>query len=143
MAQEHSELVERNLQVGRAFFAAQDRLRGGPDAALCAPSYRAVIGGHPPMPREGHEAFAQAFYAGLPDGRHEIADVFATSDRVAVRFVIHGSHTAPLFGIPPTGRAVTVAGHVLMRIDADGRVDELLGIFDEAGLLRQLGVLPG
>jgi hypothetical protein len=34
-----------------------------------------------------------------------------------------------------------VAGHVLLRL-REGKVGELLGIFDEAGMLRQLGVLP-
>src|SRR6266511_1975368 len=28
------------------------------------------------MPREGHEAFARAFYAAFPDMRHAIEDVF-------------------------------------------------------------------
>jgi predicted ester cyclase len=67
--------------------------------------------------------------------------VFATEDRVAVRFIIRGTHTGSFFGIPASGRPIVVAAHVLMRV-ADGRVNELFGIFDEAGLLKQIGVLP-
>lgn len=59
-----------------------------------------------------------------------------------VRFVLHGTHTAPFFGIPATQKKVAVPAHVILRIRG-GRVRELLGIFDEAGMLRQLGVLPG
>ena len=128
--------------LGRRFFEEQDRLRGGPAPELCAPGYVAVLGGNPPMPREGHEQFARAFYAAFPDIRHEVQDVFANGDRVAVRFVLHGTHTGPFFGIPATGRPVTIAAHVLMQV-ADGRVTRLAGIFDEAGMLRQIGVLPG
>ena len=128
-------------ELGRRFFAEQDRLRGGPAPELCAPEYRATIGGNPPMPREGHEAFAVAFYAAFPDMRHTVEDVFATDDKVAVRFVLRGTHTGSFYGIPATGRSVTVAAHVLMHV-SDGKVTRLAGIFDEAGMLRQLGILP-
>jgi steroid delta-isomerase-like uncharacterized protein len=94
------------------------------------------------MPREGHEAFAKAFYAAFPDIRHDIQDVFTDGDRVAVRFVLHGTHTGSFFGIPATGRPVTIAANVLMQA-SNGRVAKLAGIFDEAGLLRQIGVIPG
>ena len=94
------------------------------------------------MDRAGHERFAAGFYAGIPDAHHAIGEVFATDSRVAVRFVIHGTHTGSFFGIPPTGRPVRVAANVLLHV-ADGKVERLFGVFDEAGLLRQLGVLPG
>ena len=125
----------------RAFFAAQDRLRGGPDPDLCAPGYQAWLGGWPAMPREGHEAFAAAFYAGFPDIFHTVDDVFVTGDRAAVRFTLRGTHTGSFMGIPPSGRGVVVVANVLMRFE-DGQVAELFGVFDEAGLLRQIGVLP-
>jgi predicted ester cyclase len=128
--------------IGRVFFEEQDRLRGGPAEDLCAAGYQAVLGGAPPLDRAGHEQFARAFYAAFPDLHHSIEEVFATSDRVAVRFVIDGTHRGSFFGIPPTGRRVRVCANVLMHLD-NGRVSRLFGVFDEAGLLRQLGVLPG
>jgi predicted ester cyclase len=73
---------------------------------------------------------------------HVIEDVFATRDQVAVRFVIRGTHTGDFFGLPPTGRPVTVAANVLMHV-SNRVVTKLAGVFDEAGMLRQLGVLPG
>jgi len=51
-----------------------------------------------------------------------------------------GTQTGPFFGMPPTGKRVTVSANILMRV-ADGKVHELVGVFDEAGLLRQLGAL--
>jgi predicted ester cyclase len=124
--------------LGRRFFEAQDRLRGGPDEALCAPEYTAVLGGNPPMDRAAHEGFALGFYGAFPDLRHEIEDVFAAGDRVAVRFVLHGTHSGAFFGVPPTNRRIRVAGHVILQVSND-RVAKLLGVFDEAGLMRQLG----
>ena len=130
------------IQLARDFFASQDRRHGGPDPELCAADYQAWIGGMPPMPREGHEQFGQAFYQGFPDIHHTIEDVFSADDRVGLRFVLNGTHTGSFMGIPPSGRTVTVVANILLRV-ADGRVAELWGVFDEAGLLRQIGVLPG
>lgn len=133
---------DANPQLAHDFFAAQDRLHGGPDPGLCTSDYQAWLGGAPPITRDGHEAFARAFYAGCPDIHHTIDDVFAAGDRLAVRFTLRGTHSGALFGIPPSGRHLTIVANVLMRV-RDGRVAELHGIFDEAGMLRQIGVLPG
>jgi steroid delta-isomerase-like uncharacterized protein len=130
-----------NAAVGRKFFAEQDRLRGGPAAELCASDYLAVIGSNPPMDRRGHEMFAKAFYAAFPDMTHSVDEAFASGDRVAVRFTLRGTQQAPFGGIPATGKSVTVSANVVMHI-AGGKVTRLFGAFDEAGLLRQLGVIP-
>jgi steroid delta-isomerase-like uncharacterized protein len=133
--------IERNRALGRAFFAAQDRMRGGPDPDLCAPGYQAHLGGNPPVDRAGHEAFARAFYAAFPDMRHEVEVASVDATAVTVRFTIHGTHRGPFFGIPATGKSVRVVANVILRV-SEGRVTELFGVFDEAGMLRQLGVLP-
>lgn len=126
--------------IGRRFFQEQDRVRGGPVPELCAPGYTAVLGGNPPMDRAGHEMFSRAFYSAFPDLSHSVDEVFGTGDRVAVRFTLRGTHSAPFFGIPATGKSVAVTANVLMHI-GDRKVTHLYGAFDEAGLLRQLGVL--
>jgi predicted ester cyclase len=131
-----------NRELGARFFAEQDRLKGGPADALCTGGYQAYLGGNPPVDRAGHEYFAKMFYAAFEGIHHTIEDVFATDDRIAVRFVLRGRHTGTFFGIPASGREVTIAANVLMHV-ADGKVSRLFGIFDEAGLLRQIGVLPG
>src|SRR5947199_1430295 len=99
-------------------------LRGGPAEDLCTAAYTATIGGNPPTNRAGHEGFAVGFYAGFPDAMHHIEEVFATEDRVAVRFVIHGTHTGNFFSIPATGRPIRTAANALLRV-ADGRVSNL------------------
>jgi len=77
MTQTDGAAVEANRALGRRFFEEQDRLRGGPAGALCAPGYRAEIGGNPPMDFAGHEAFARAFYTAFDGIRHDIEEVFA------------------------------------------------------------------
>jgi steroid delta-isomerase-like uncharacterized protein len=132
---------DTNRALGRKFFAEQDRLKGDLAPELCAPGYQARVGSAPTMDRTGHGGFGRAFYAAFPDLHHEIEQVIAEDDVAVVRFVLHGTHSAPFFGIPATNRRIAVPAHVILRIE-DGRISNLLGVFDEAGLLRQLGVLP-
>jgi len=133
--------IEANRDLGRRFFAEQDRLRGGPSPELCAEDYRAALGSNPVFDRSGHEGFARAFYAAFPDVRHDIEDVVADERSASVRFILRGTHTGSFFGIPPTGKAIAIPAHAILRTDGR-RVSELLAVFDEAGLLRQIGVLP-
>jgi steroid delta-isomerase-like uncharacterized protein len=133
--------IDAHRELGRRFFAEQDRLRGGPAPELCAPSYSARLGGNPPVDRNGHEGFARAFYAAFPDMHHEVELVVADESAVAVRFVLHGTHTGSFFGIPASGKRVEIAANVVLLV-SERRITELFGVFDEAGLLRQLGVLP-
>ena len=134
--------TETNRALGRHFFEEQDRLRGGPALELCAPSYRAHLGGNPAMDRAAHEGFALGFYGAFPDLHHVIEHVVATEDAVVVRFVLHGTNSGSLFGMPATGRAATIACIAMLFVE-NGKVVTLKAVFDEAGMLRQLGVLPG
>jgi len=133
--------LEQHRALARQFFAEQDRLRGGPAPELCAADYEARLGGNPPTDRAGHESFARAFYVAFPDVHHEIELVMAQENAVGVRFVLHGTHTGPFFGIPATRRRVSISANVFLHVK-DGKVKDLAGVFDEAGLLRQIGVLP-
>ncbi len=134
--------IETNGQLGRRFFQELDRLRGGPLPELCAPGYTARLGSNPAMDFASYQAFSSGFYAGFPDAEHDIEDVLATPDAAVLRFVLRGTHRGNFFGIPASGRSVQIVGHIILRI-REGKVLELLGVFDEAGLLRQIGVLPG
>ncbi len=129
-----------NVELGRRFFAAQDRLRGGPAAELCAPGYTARLNANAAVDRAGHESLAKAFYAALPEARHEIEEAFATDDRVAVRLVFRGRQTGTLLGVAPTQKTIAITVHAILHV-ADGKVTKLVEVFDEASLLRQLGLL--
>lgn len=136
------DLFATHERLGRDFFASQDQRRAGPDPALVHASYTAEIGGNPPMDLAGHDGFARGFYAGFPDIMHSVDEVIPGERGVALRFTLRGTHTGDFFGIPATGRAVTIRANILLHTK-EGRIARLQGIFDEAGLLRQLGVVGG
>ncbi|MGE0059829.1 MAG: ester cyclase [Dehalococcoidia bacterium] len=124
--------------VGRQFFEAQDRLRGGPDPVLCAVDYTADVNGNH-LDLEAHQAMAAAFYAGFPDLHHIVENVQTAeaAERVRVRAV--GTHQQDFMGLPATGKPIDVSIDAIMMIE-DGKVESLVIAFDQVGMLRQLGV---
>jgi predicted ester cyclase len=88
-----------------------------------------------------HQQSARAFSTAFPDLPHTVEQVVAVEDRVAVRFVIRGTHRAAFLGIPTTCNPIQISAVVTCRV-ADGRVSGLRGVFDQMSLMRQLGVVP-
>ncbi|GIV17303.1 MAG: hypothetical protein KatS3mg022_2738 [Armatimonadota bacterium] len=132
-------LTDTNRDIGRRFFEAQDRLRGGPDADLCASDYVARIGSNPSMTLSDHQGFASAFYAGFPDLHHTVEEIIADDATAVVRFTLRGTHLSLFMGIPPSGKSIEVEAIAILHI-ADGRVTALHAQFDQFGMMRQLGV---
>jgi steroid delta-isomerase-like uncharacterized protein len=89
----------------------------------------------------GHLAIVRLFRAAFPDQWWHIEDLIATEDKVVARTTMTATHTGDFFGIPPTGKSVSLAGVHILRI-ADGRIAEHWGSNDDLGLMRQLGVIP-
>jgi steroid delta-isomerase-like uncharacterized protein len=133
--------VEQTKAIGTKFFQEQDRLRGGPSRDLCAPGYVARIAGFPALDIAGHEHFSKAFYEGFPDLQHAVEEAVAEGDRVVVRFTLRGTHKGSFMGVPATGKPISVSAVAILKV-AGGKVSQLEGVFDQAGLMRQLGLLP-
>ena len=87
--------------------------------------------------REGVLAMLSAF----SDRQVEIADQVVNGDKVATRWTAIGVHSGEFNGIPATGRHVSMMGICIGRIGG-GKIVESWEVTDDAGLLRQLGVLP-
>jgi steroid delta-isomerase-like uncharacterized protein len=132
---------EQNKQTAVRFFAEQDRQHGPLAADLCAADYQAEIAGFPPMDREGHSQFGAMFYRAFPNLHHRIEETVAEDDKVTVHFTLHGAQTGDFAGIPPTGRDVTVPAIAILNL-REGKVYRLRAVFDQMGLMRQLGALP-
>jgi predicted ester cyclase len=77
----------------------------------------------------------------FPDLRVELEHEVADGDQVGFRYTIHGTHKGELFGIPPTGKPVTVSGMGMVRL-IDEKVVEAWQSWDLLSLLQQLGATP-
>jgi len=96
----------------------------------------------PPFPIAGGIAgplqIVSIFRTALPDLYLRNDILFAEGDRVVQHFVVTGTHSgADLFGVPASGRTLTISGINIFRI-ANGRVVERWGTINAAGLMQQL-----
>jgi steroid delta-isomerase-like uncharacterized protein len=97
-----------------------------------------------PVPFKGREAIRQRFLMqrrSFPDLHFTFEDMVAEGDRVVWRWTLRGTDQGGFMGRPPTGRAVTVPGVNLQRLE-DGLIVEHWSFPDLLGMLRQLGVIP-
>jgi len=134
MSMEHSKAVYRRY-LQEVFNQGQVELLD----ELLSPSY--VYHDAPPGTPPGAEGIKQVvkmFHTGFPDLEITIDDMVAEGDKVAVRTTTRGTHTGMIFGIPPTGKVVTMRGQTLVRIVA-GRLTDSWVNNDVMGLMNQLG----
>ena len=89
-----------------------------------------------------HDQTEYMVFGAFPDLIMRIDDIFGADDKVVVRFTLNGTNTGPLFGLPPTGRKVTMTGIGIYRFAPHGRIVEEWYENDAIGQMRQLGLLP-
>jgi predicted ester cyclase len=94
-----------------------------------------------PVGFDGVRAMYESIWAGMPDARIQIEDFLIDMDRLALRFVVTGTHTGPLLGVPPTGRDIRLDGQTVA-IVRDGKILERRTTADLLGVLIQMGALP-
>jgi steroid delta-isomerase-like uncharacterized protein len=91
--------------------------------------------------REGLKAILQAMHRAFPDLKMTVDAVVAEGDTVVQRRTYQGTHKGELFGIPATGKSITVSQITMSRV-ADGKFVEEWAETDFLGMLQQLGVVP-
>jgi len=94
-----------------------------------------------PPTRDGIVAFFHALIDAVPDAQIAAQDLLRDGDRVAIRFLLTGTHQGELFGAAGTGRSLEVEGITIVEFVGD-QVVERWNRLDDLGLLGQLGVLP-
>ncbi len=95
---------------------------------------------HHPLVGPGREAYARSvalLREGFPDLSEEVLDIVAEGDRVVVRYIERGTHTAAFMGLAPTGRRYEKHGFALYRL-AGGRLAEVWVQEDDRGFERQV-----
>jgi predicted ester cyclase len=139
--------AEENKALIRRYYEQIDKAaREKRDAAVLdefvAPDYV----NHNPPPGftpdlEGLKQASNHFLAAAPDGYHVVEDMIAEGDRVMTRLSAYGTQTGELFGIPPTGKEVSMTAIAIHRIE-NGKIVEHWGEADTLELMQQLGVVP-
>jgi len=89
---------------------------------------------------ENLERDVEMFRTAFPDMEATIGRLVAGEDRVSFLYTLTGTHQGEFDGIPPTNREVDAKGAAIARIE-NGLIAEYRIVFDNLGMLEQLGVL--
>jgi predicted ester cyclase len=121
----YDEVFDRhNLELADTFVAPQFKNHTAPPGLQDGP--------------EGIKALVRMLFAAFPDDRHDIEDIFAAGDRVAVRQLHHGTHEGAFLGLQPSGKHVSQAEIHIIRLE-EGLLVEHWGCRDDMSFLRQMG----
>lgn len=105
--------------------------------------YAAAVVDHMPIPgqprgREPMKDVVRLFRAAMPDLAMTLRGTVAQGAWGADWWTLTGTHSGKLFGVPATGRRVSIAGLDMVRVEA-GRVAELWHVEEMLQLAEQLG----
>ena len=135
--------VEINKVVMRRFLefinTASEKLAQeliSPDAIFHVPGRPEPIRGP-----AGYLAVIGMMRGGFPDIQWTLEEMIAEDDKVAARFTMRGTHRGTFFGVPPTGKTITVQAMNFYRLSGGQFVEER-GQPDMLGLLQQIGAVP-
>ena len=95
----------------------------------------------PQRERQSVSRYAERYLQAVPDLHFVEEDIVVQGNRAVLVWKAHGTHKGKLMNIPPTGRNVAVRGTSVLTV-RDGKVARGLYIWDVAGLLRSIGLLP-
>jgi predicted ester cyclase len=138
-AEENKALIRRYYEEIDA--AAKDERDASVLDEFIAPNFL----NHDPSPGfspdlEGLKQAYNHFLAANPDGYHVVEDMIAEGDKVMTRLSAYGTQTGELFGIPPTGKQVSMTAIAIHRV-ANGKIVEHWSELDNLGMMQQLGVV--
>ena len=142
--------VEENIKLDEEFIAAWDT--HDVDRALAILSedvvWQDVASPEPMRGKAGVRPFLQSWFTAFPDLKSEVKNRVVSEDQVATEVEFIGTNTGPLQmaasapAIPATGKKVTGKGTYFLRIQ-NGKAVEVHSYPDAAGMMMQLGLMPG
>ena len=90
--------------------------------------------------RDGFVAYAERVRAAFPDFRNDVEELVVGHGHAAARLRYSGRHEGVIFGVPPTGSAVSYAGAAFFTFDDKARIRRAWVLGDLVALFRQLGL---
>jgi predicted ester cyclase len=132
-----SNVAEQNKALIRQMMPDFDRTPLEATHKWMTPDFTTSINGGPPMDLESYRQLATAFEKSFSNIRHEIIDLVAEGDRVALVMTLHLMHTGEYEGVAATGRSLKVAEMSVFTM-REGRIASERLFFDFANFQQQL-----
>ncbi|MDQ3847973.1 MAG: ester cyclase, partial [Thermoproteota archaeon] len=139
----YSKQEEINKQVVRQFFESLGRhdMERMERLLVSSTQYCFHPSGMPHMDWNGHKQLLATITRAFPDLQHDIKDMVAEGDRVALRLIVTGTYTGEFHGIPPSGKKISLDEMVFLTI-VDGRITEGWITSDTMSFMQQIGAIP-
>ena len=91
--------------------------------------------------RDGMRTMLEIYWRAFPDLKFEVISTLIDGSRIAILWLGEGTHQGTIMNIPPTWHPVQVRGVSIIDVE-DGLVVRGQYIWDMAGMLRHMGLLP-
>ncbi len=91
---------------------------------------------------DGVKSWVVTLRQSFPDLRAIVEDEIAEGDTVVQRLTLSGTHEGDFCGVEPSGRHVTWDLVEILRVGPEAKFTNYWSIWDQLGLLRQLGADP-
>jgi steroid delta-isomerase-like uncharacterized protein len=93
------------------------------------------------MDWNAHKQLLATITRAFPDLHHNIKDMVAEGDKVAVRLNVTGTHKGEFQGIQPSGKKLSLDEMAFLTI-IDGRITEGWITSDTMSFMQQIGAIP-
>lgn len=90
---------------------------------------------------EGMKQWIKNVFTAFPNLQYTLVDYVEKDNKLVLHWQAKGHHQGPLMKIPATGKAVEIHGMSILTIEK-GKIVKGKTMWDMAGVLRQLGLLP-
>lgn len=90
---------------------------------------------------EGMRQWTKSVFTAFPDLQYTLVNEIEKDDKLVLHWLIKGNHQGPLMKIPATGKNVFIHGMSILELK-DGKIIHGQVLWDLAGVLRQIGLLP-
>jgi len=93
-----------------------------------------------PLSGEAFVGYMKGLFSVFPDVSFEIGSAgLAAPDLVAAQWIMRGTNTGSMYGLPPTGKSIELKGADFIRV-AGGKIRSVDGYFDSSEVPKQLGL---
>ncbi len=133
--------VHTNKRLWQRHVLAENRrsIEGLLDTLSDVPTYQVMATGAVHQGREAVANFYRGLFESMPDVTFELVDAFVSDNGVVEESIMIGTHTGDLFGLPATGRPVSLPLIIVFPM-REGRILGERLYFDLDSLQRQIGL---
>jgi len=90
---------------------------------------------------EGMRQWTRSVFTAFPNLHYSLVDHVEKDGKLVLHWLAKGNHQGPLMRIPATGKNVFIHGMSILTFE-NGKIKHGQVMWDLAGVLRQIGLLP-